>query len=200
MAHAVFIHHGPYESIPDHATPGLRFLTRFLPAVDNLNPVPNPVSNFFDPNAPITIDNNPPNPAKSALPLLEVRSRHLSHFRHEINIAWDMDLSNTLSNNGSRNNNPDQYSNPDERNDTQGPLKRTVMFEATSETIFKVDPDQLPIKIQEFNILDLEGSNENELQVKEMRIYLEARPVQARAAALQMESAFGESQRETQLE
>jgi hypothetical protein len=71
-------------------------------------------------------------------------------------------------------------------------LKRTVMFEATSETVFKNDPDQFPVKLREFNILDLEGNSLDDLQIVEMRVFLDSRPVQARAARLHMESAFGE--------
>lgn len=77
-------------------------------------------------------------------------------------------------------------------------MKRTVMFEATSETVFANDPDQFPIKVREFNILDLEGRNTEDLQVVEMRIFLDTKPIQARAASLQMESAFGEAQREVE--
>jgi hypothetical protein len=71
-------------------------------------------------------------------------------------------------------------------------LKRTVMFKATSETVFKNDPDQLPVKLREFNILDLEGNDLDDLQIVEMRVFLDSRPVQARAARLHMESAFGD--------
>jgi hypothetical protein len=71
-------------------------------------------------------------------------------------------------------------------------LKRTVMFEATSETVFKNDPDRFPVKLREFNILDLEGNDTDDLQIVEMRVFLDSRPVQARAARLHMESAFGD--------
>lgn len=51
-------------------------------------------------------------------------------------------------------------------------MKRTVMFEATSETTFKEDPDQFAVRVREFNILDLEGRDESDLQIVEMRIFL----------------------------
>ncbi|KAJ5715576.1 uncharacterized protein N7483_012757 [Penicillium malachiteum] len=208
---SVFIHHGPYESIPENASPGLQFLSRFMPAVDEISPQgsEHPIKKFFNPNAPIIIDNNPPNPASSALPLLEVRSRHLTYFRHEVHIAWDMDLGNAATHTATIDANRSdprsqinkfESGNPHSSGSSQSPMKRTVMFEATSETIFKDDPDDFLIKIREFNILDLEGPSNDDLQVAEMRIFLDARPVQARAASLQMESAFGEAQRETQVE
>ncbi|KAJ6023697.1 hypothetical protein N7540_004494 [Penicillium herquei] len=203
---SVFIHHGPYESIPENASPGLQFLSRFIPAVDEICPqeTDHPIKAFFKPNAPIIIDNNPPNPASSALPLLEVRSRHVTYFRHEVHIAWDMDLTNAATHAATIDAHSDQINksesgNPNNTSSSQS-MKRTVMFEATSETIFKDDPDNFLIKIREFNILNLEGPSNDDLQVTEMRIFLDARPVQARAASLQMESAFGEAQRETQVE
>lgn len=71
-------------------------------------------------------------------------------------------------------------------------LKRTVMFEATSETVFKHDPDQFPVKLREFNILDLEGNSLDDLRIVEMRVFMDSRPVQARAARVHMASAFGD--------
>ncbi|KAJ5727016.1 hypothetical protein N7493_006043 [Penicillium malachiteum] len=211
---SVFIHYGPYESIPENASPGLQFLSHFMPAIDEISPqeTEHPIKKFFKPDTPIIIDNNPANPASSALPLLKVRSRHLAYFRHEVHIAWDMDLGNAATHAATIDANrsdPRSQINTSESgppgsssisSQSKSPMKRTVMFEATSETIFKDDPDGFPIKIREFNILDLEGSDNDNLQVTEMRIFLDARPVQARAASLQMESAFGEAQRETQVE
>ena len=67
------------------------------------------------------------------------------------------------------------------------------MFEATSSTVFRDDPDQFAVKVREFNILDIEKEAGSEFQVVQMRTYLDARPVQDRAARLQMGSAYGES-------
>ncbi|KAJ5618502.1 hypothetical protein N7528_006613 [Penicillium herquei] len=208
-ASSVFIHHGPYESIPENASPGLQFLSQFMPAIDEISPqeTEHPIKKFFKPDTPIIIDNNPANPASSALPLLEVRSRH-AHVRHELHIAYDIDLNAathaaTIDANRSdprSHINKSESGAPSTSSQSSSLMKRTVIFEATSETIFKDDPDGFPIKIREFNILDLEGPDNNNLQVTEMRIFLDARPVQARAASLQMESAFGEAQRETQVE
>ncbi|KAJ5101274.1 hypothetical protein NUU61_003496 [Penicillium alfredii] len=207
METSASIHHGPYESIPSSASPGLRFLQRLLPALDTLDPTDHPIGPLFTPNAPVLIGSNPPSAASQAVPLLEVRSRHLERFHHHLHVAWDLDLSHDSG--------PDHtsYSYPTtaadgeghidaEQSDLYAPLrgnirmKRTVMFEATCETVFKNDPDQFPVKVREFNVVDLEGRDESDLQVVEMRIFMDSRPVQARAASLQMESAFGESQRE----
>lgn len=201
METTVAVHHGPYESIADTASPGLRFLKRFLPIVDSVEADHEPIGPFFTPNAPILIGSNPPNTASQTTPLLEVRTRHLSHFHHEVHVAWDLNLSNIDKPN--RGTDGEGHVNAVETN-LYAPLpgniqmKRTVMFEATSETIFKNDPDKFPIKIREFNILDLEGRDEDDLQVVEMRVFLDSRPVQARAALLNMGSTFSESKTEAE--
>lgn len=79
-------------------------------------------------------------------------------------------------------------------------MKRTVFYEATSETILADDPDQFMVKIREFNVIDLQGKDEDDLQVVEMRIFTDSRPVQARAAALHTQSTFNESAREDEPE
>jgi hypothetical protein len=207
MNTSVTIHHGPSSTIPPTASPGLLFLQRFLPAADSLDSTTLPITPFFTPNAPILIGSNPPTSASDAVPLLQVRGRHLAGFKHDVHIAWDMDLNPDKTLNGTTTTSSD--STDSTRNvPTTGAahdestlyapltsgvrLKRTVMFEATSETVFKNDPDQFPVKLREFNILDLEGNNTDDLQIVEMRVFLDSRPVQARAARLHMDSAFGE--------
>ncbi|KAJ5378159.1 uncharacterized protein N7496_005568 [Penicillium cataractarum] len=200
MNTAVTIHHGPYETIPPTASPGLLFLQRFLPAADSLNPNNHSIHPFFTPNAPILIGSNPPTTATDAIPLLQVRGRHLAHFRHEVHLAWDMDLSRESGNEDTTATTTAAAGASTVARDettlyaplTSGvQLKRTVMFEATSETVFKNDPDEFPVKLREFNILDLEGGCVDDLQIVEMRVFMDARPVQAHAARLHMESAFG---------
>lgn len=202
METAVFIHHGPYERIPADSSPGLRFLERFLPAVDSLDPDHQPIGHFFTPNAPILIGSNPPNSASQTTPLLNVRSRHLSHFHHDVHIAWDLDLSKVDAPRAGLGDGEGHINASDVNLYAPLPgniqMKRTVMFEATSATVFRQDPDQFPIQIREFNILDLEGQNESDLQVVEMRVFLDSRPVQARAASLNMASAFSESRTEAE--
>ncbi|CAP81009.1 Pc12g13820 [Penicillium rubens Wisconsin 54-1255] len=154
MESTVSIHHGPYESIPATASPGLKFLRRFLPALDSLTPAETPISPFFTPSAPILIGSDPPTSASQAVPLLEVRSRHICKFHHHVYLAWDIDLgSDTGPVHTSYNRTaPDQEAA--QRGQLYAPLagniqmKRTVMFEATSETTFKEDPDQFAVRVQ----------------------------------------------------
>jgi hypothetical protein len=78
------------------------------------------------------------------------------------------------------------------------------MFEATSGTVFRNDPDEFEVRVREFNILELEraGSQPDSdgddggkggFVTVEMRTYMDARPVQDQAARLQRESAYGEA-------
>lgn len=205
MDSSVTIHHGPYDSIPDSASPGLKFLKRFLPAMDSARVSENQIAPLFTPNAPIFIGSNPPTLACRTTPLMQVRSDHLSHYHHHVHIAWDIDLtrSSDPSNNISRES-EDFVSAT--RINLYAPLpgnigmKRTVFYEATSETILADDPDQFMVKIREFNVIDLQGKDEDDLQVVEMRIFTDSRPVQARAAALHTQSTFNESAREDEPE
>ncbi|KAJ5152611.1 uncharacterized protein N7482_009089 [Penicillium canariense] len=194
MHTGVTIHRGPYETIPPTASPGLLFLQRFLPATDSLDPNKLSISPFFTPNAPIIVGSNPPSATSGTIPLLQVRGRQVAQFHHEVHIAWDMDLNRET---GAVNAMTDTATGPNTGTPfaplTGGVLvKRTVMFEATSETVFKQDPDQFPVKVREFNILDLEGNSLDDLQIVEMRIFSDSRPVQARAAELHKSSAFGD--------
>jgi hypothetical protein len=203
MDSTVSIHHGPYSSVPETASPGLKFLKCFLSAMDSANPSEHQIGPFFTPNAPVLIGNNPPTLASRTTPLMQLRSEHLSHFHHHVHIAWDIDLvgPNNPSNEVSRENEDFVGAT---RINLYAPLpgnvrmKRTVLFEATSETVFADDPDQFLIKIREFNIVDLEGRDEDDLQVVEMRIFTDSKPVQARAAALHAPAAFGESKSEAE--
>ena len=175
------IHHGPYTTIPTLTTPGLHFLKTFLPALDSLDAETHPIAPFLHPDADISVNSNPPNKGCQVVPLLEVRRKHLSAFGHEMEVAWDIAL---------------EEADPGDQRQAQGKDrgdKRTVMFEATSSTVFRDDPDQFAVKVREFNILDIEKEAGSEFQVVQMRTYLDARPVQDRAARLQMGSAYGES-------
>ena len=72
------------------------------------------------------------------------------------------------------------------------------MFEATSVTVFKNDPDQFEVKVKELNILELVPSSAEQegrggLLVREIRTYSDARPVQDRAARLHSQTTFAES-------
>lgn len=203
MQGTVSIHQGPYELIPETASPGLRFLSRFLPAVDSVNPTQDPVDSFFKSNASIIIGSNPSKPVQPATHY-ESQSRFLSHFHRHIHMAWDMDLTNTNSHTVDSNTiGESQHSLDRPETDAQDPyplIRYSIMFEATSETIFKDDPDQFPVKTREFNVLELEGTSDADLRIIQMRSFFDAKPIQARAASLTKSSAYGESQRETQVD
>ncbi|RHZ69807.1 hypothetical protein CDV55_106130 [Aspergillus turcosus] len=184
----VYTHEGSYESIPSTAPPGLQFLKHFLPALDSLDPKANPVSPFIHPDARVFVGSSPPNTGKAVIGLLDVRQRHIKHFHHDVHKAWDIARSDT--GNGT----------------ATGP--RTVMFEATSGTIFRNDPEEFEVRVKEFNILELETSGSGSksqsdgddegnggfgLVAVEMRTYMDARPVQDQAARLQHQSAYGEA-------
>jgi hypothetical protein len=142
MNASVTIHHGPSETIPTTASPGLLFLQRFLPAADSLDLNNHCIRPFFTPNAPILIGSNPPTTASDAVPLLQVRGRHLAHIHHDVHLAWDMDFSQETTAKDATTTVPSIVAR--DENSLYAPLtsgvrlKRTVMFEATSETIFKM--------------------------------------------------------------
>ncbi|KAF4267301.1 hypothetical protein KXV95_004602 [Aspergillus fumigatus] len=177
----VYTHEGPYESIPSTASPGLQFLRHFLPALDSLDPTTNPISRFIHPDARVVVGSGPPNRGTDVIGLLNVRQRHIQRFQHEIHKAWDI-------------------ARPDTGNGNGGP--RTVMFEATSGTVFRNDPDEFEVQVREFNILELQragsqsngdGEGKGGFVAVEMRTFMDARPVQDQAARLQRESAYGEA-------
>jgi hypothetical protein len=179
----VYTHSGPYESIPPSAPPGLQFLKNFLPALDSLDPNTNPISPFIRPDARVLVGSSPPNTGKDVIGLLNVRQRHIQHFHHEVHKAWDIGVGDEAG-------------------------RRTVMFEATSGTVFRNDPDEFEVRVSEFNILELErsgpsGDGEDKdkgnggFVAVEMRTYMDARPVQDQAARLQRESAYGEGKQTT---
>lgn len=70
----------------------------------------------------------------------------------------------------------------------EGSHQRTVMFEGTTVTVFKVDLEQFPVRLKEFNVLELEGDEEGELKVVEMRTYVDTLPLRDRAAGMQPEA------------
>ena len=64
------------------------------------------------------------------------------------------------------------------------------MYESTSVTVFKDDPEQAPVKVQEFNIVELEatasqfGSESPQYMAVELRTFMDAKSVQERATKL----------------
>jgi hypothetical protein len=164
----VHVHHGSYDSIPATASPGLVFLRKFLPALDSLHPSSNPILPFLAPNATFTISGNLSQSVDQILLMLDMRSKHLAKFHHEVTAAWDIEL----------------------EHDGSGRERRTVMYESSSITVFKHDPDQLEVKVGEFNIVELERSSgeaeggQQDFVAVELRTYMDAGPVKERAATI----------------
>lgn len=198
------IHSGPAASILSTATSGLLFLKSFLEAVNSLDTdQTKPLDRLVADNTVLILGNKPPFHADRVRPMLEGRSKHLGKFELELTRAWDIELpapsqspQSPLSGKGkgkvAEGKSAEEQKTSEERNRKR---KRTVMFEATSTTIFKNDPDRFAIKIKEFTVLELEGSidDEERLVVAEIRTYLDSTPVQDRAARLNSQSTYGES-------
>lgn len=158
-----YIHKGPYQSIPEDASPGLLFLKALLPALDSLGPfhgTPD-VANYLAPNAVFIINNGGPVQAASVLGMLEMRASKLSKFGHAVEMVWDIDNAD-----GSR----------------------TLMYESTSVTVFKEDSEGVEVKIKEFNVIELaksvDGKGLHGLQAIQLKAYLDGSPVADRAAAM----------------
>lgn len=187
---SVTIHRGSYTTIPPGTSPGLQFLKEFMPALDSLEASSNPIASFLHPDAQVFVGSNPPNSGRQAIPLLNVRRKHLQELYHVIEVAWDIMVPGSVQ---------EEESGPEQKPGA----KRTVMFEATSSTTFRSDPDQFAVKMKEFNILELEYMSGEWVsqepgrgpgwQVVEMRTYMDPRPVQDRAARLHSVSAYGDS-------
>ncbi|KAM3549727.1 hypothetical protein ARSEF4850_008697 [Beauveria asiatica] len=167
----VQVHCGPYESIPDTASPGLLFLRRLLPALDSLGPFdardgqrPPQLVRLLAPNATFVMNGGPPLPAVDVLQMLPRRADRLARFRHDVRMAWDIAS----------------------RGDGDGAGRRIVMYESTSVSVFKADPEAVEVRVAEFNIVELvlvadPETGEAELKALQLRAFLDGGPVTSRA-------------------
>lgn len=161
------IHRGPYNEIPATASPGLLFLKSLLPALDSLGPFNGTpeLSMYLAPNATFIMNSGAAIPAASILQMLPKRGEKLSKFRHDVHMAWDIAA-------------------------TDGSGKRTVMYESTSTSCFKLDPEAVEIKVGEFNIVELVLTEDSvtgvtELKALQLRAFLDGAPVTSRAQMLE---------------
>ena len=151
----VTIHRGLYLAIPNDSSPGLVFLQRFLTALDSLSTDDHKViSNLLHHNAAFTINNDPPIKPDQMLPMLAMRSTKVSKFGHDVHTAWDI------------------------AEDDGG---RTVMYESTSFTVLKDDPQSAEVRVNEFSIIELSKCDSGELHAIKIRAYMDPAPVSARA-------------------
>jgi len=159
-----FVHVGSLENLPSTASPGLMFLQTLLPALDSLEPAVNSLRTLVTADAPFIINGQATGTLAQVVTMFEARSTRLSVFRHDVKKAWDIAYDD-------------------------GPLsRRTVMYESTSVTIFKDDPEQLSVEVDEFNIVELEPrgsqyeSEHPQYKAVELKTFMNAKPVQERAA------------------
>jgi hypothetical protein len=159
------IHHGSYESIPSNASPGLLFLRDFIPILDSLEiSPPLPLTSFLTPDAKFIINNGPPIPTQDVLAMFAMRSGKVAKFHHDLYRAWDIAKDNGLG-------------------------SRTVMYESTSVTVFKQDPENAEVKVREFNIVELvpskdDGATSEGFKACELRTFLDGSPVSARLKSI----------------
>lgn len=59
------------------------------------------------------------------------------------------------------------------------------MYESTSITVFKEDPEHLEVKVPEFNIIEIETDGKGLWKAVELRTFMDAKPVQDRVSKLQ---------------
>jgi hypothetical protein len=123
-------HTGALSDIPQDASPGLRFLAAYVPAIDSLD-APDPgLDHYISPEAKFFTNKNSAVKLEQMLPMFASRGQMLLAFGHgDYAIkAWD------LEGEGSR---------------------RTVIFESVSKSVFKTRPDNVKL-VHELNILELD--------------------------------------------
>ncbi|KGQ10480.1 hypothetical protein BBAD15_g4174 [Beauveria bassiana D1-5] len=94
--------------------------------------------------------------------MLPKRAERLARFRHDVRMAWDVAP----------------------RGD--GAARRTVMYESTSVSVFKADPEAVEVRVAEFNVVELvlvtdPETGEASLKALQLRAFLDGGPVTSRA-------------------
>ncbi|TQV99342.1 hypothetical protein V2A60_004816 [Cordyceps javanica] len=162
------VHCGPYDAIPDTASPGLLFLRRLLPALDSLGPFdaarggqPDLI-HYLAPGATFIMNGGPALQAVDVLQMLPKRAERLTRFHHDVRMAWDVAA-------------------------RDGSGRRTVMYESTSISTFRDDPEAVEVRVAEFNVVELvpvvadAATGETELKALQLRAFLDGAPVTSRA-------------------
>ncbi|KAJ6443418.1 cell wall biogenesis protein Mhp1 [Purpureocillium lavendulum] len=181
------IHRGSYTAIPADASPGLLFLKALLPELDSLGPFAGTpaLMSLLTPTAVFIINGGPPIPARDMLPMFERRAETVAEFRHDVDVAWDV---------AHESQNDDDDDDNDAAAAAAGPGsgRRTVMYESTSVTVFRDDPERVEVRVREFNVVELVPTGEpggggggGAFKAAELRAFLDGAAVASRAQAVQ---------------
>lgn len=160
------VHCGPYDAIPATASPGLLFLRRLLPALVSLGPFdarggqPDLID-YLAPGATFVMNGGPPLQAVDVVQMLPKRAGRLARFHHDVRMAWDVAA-------------------------RDGSGRRTVMYESTSISTFKDDPEAVEVRVAEFNVVELvpvadATTGETALKALQLRAFWDGAPVTSRA-------------------
>ncbi|KAI1868158.1 uncharacterized protein JN550_006646 [Neoarthrinium moseri] len=122
------VHAGPYQSIPDSATPGLLFLKAFLPSYDALGKPPTPLRDFFSNETRFTTNSKDASPVGQVLQGFVKRVERLAKLYHEVAVAYDIG---------------------------NGDGSRTVIFEGINGRVLKNDPEQRETRVKEVTVIEL---------------------------------------------
>ena len=91
---SVTIHRGLCTTIPQVTSPGLQFLKEFMPTLKSLEPGTNPTTPFLQPGRQCVCW-QPAEFSALAIPLLDMRGKHLQELYHVIDVAWDIAVANS---------------------------------------------------------------------------------------------------------
>ncbi|KAK3385952.1 hypothetical protein B0H63DRAFT_473895 [Podospora didyma] len=158
---AVTVHYGSYITIQKDSSPGLEFLQAFLTACDSLDIHGHGVlsDHLLHHDATFAVNNGPAVKRDQVLHMLAMRSTKVAKFGHDVHTAWDV------------------------AKDDGG---RTVMYESTSFTVLKDDPEGVEVRVNEFSVIEISRSEGGQFQAVELRTYMDPAPVSSRAQQLVM--------------
>ena len=177
------VHAGHQSTITPSSSPDLVFLARLLPALDSL--AADPASRLLGggddwllaADAVFTTNANAPNPVATVLTQLARRGERLARFERDLHCAWDVAAAAA----------------PPSSSSSQ--LRRTVLYESTSTTVFLGDALAREAKVREFSVLELRlkegrsagggaGAGAEDWELVEIRTVMDPSPVTVLAQAI----------------